>query len=39
MLARFVVAVAAMVAVVAAANYLVQFPVQAQLGPINLAEN
>ena len=38
MLARFVVAVAAMVAVVAASNYLVQFPVQAQLGPINLAD-
>ncbi len=38
MLARFLVAVAAMVVVVAAANYLVQFPVQAQLGPINLAD-
>lgn len=38
MLTRFVVAVAAMVAVVAASNFLVQFPVQAQLGPINLAD-
>lgn len=38
MLARFLVAVVAMVVVVAAANYLVQFPVQAQLGPINLAD-
>lgn len=38
MLARFLVAVAAMVAVVAASNFLVQFPVQAQLGGINLAD-
>lgn len=38
MLARFLVAVAAMVAVVAASNFLVQFPVQAWLGPINLAD-
>lgn len=38
MLARFLLAVVAMVVVVAAANYLVQFPVQAQLGPINLAD-
>jgi uncharacterized PurR-regulated membrane protein YhhQ (DUF165 family) len=38
MLARFWVAVAAMVAIVAASNYFVQFPVHAQLGPINLAD-
>jgi uncharacterized PurR-regulated membrane protein YhhQ (DUF165 family) len=38
MFARFVLAVAAMVAVVAASNFLVQFPVQAQLGPVNLAD-
>jgi queuosine precursor transporter len=38
MLARFLVAVAAMVAVVAASNFLVQFPIRAQLGPINLAD-
>jgi queuosine precursor transporter len=38
MLARFLVAVAAMVAIVAAANVLVQFPVQAQLGPVDLAD-
>jgi uncharacterized PurR-regulated membrane protein YhhQ (DUF165 family) len=38
MLARFWVAVAAMVAVVAASNFLVQFPVQAQIGAINLAD-
>ena len=38
MLARFAVAVIAMVAVVAASNFLVQFPVQAQLGGINLAD-
>ena len=38
MLARFVAAVAAMVAIVAAANYLVQFPVEAQLGPVDLAD-
>lgn len=35
---RFVLAVLAMVAVVAASNFLVQYPVQAQLGPINLAD-
>lgn len=43
MLARFAspgfaLAVLAMVAVVAASNFLVQFPVAAQLGPINLAD-
>ena len=38
MLARFLVAVAAMVAVVAASNFLVQFPVEAHLGAINLAD-
>lgn len=38
MLARFWLAVAAMVAVVAASNFLVQFPVQAQLGPVDLAD-
>ena len=38
MLARFLVAVAAMVAVVAASNFLVQYPVQAQIGGINLAD-
>ncbi|GHA26618.1 membrane protein [Devosia pacifica] len=38
MLARFMVALAAMVAVVAASNFLVQFPVEAQLGAINLAD-
>lgn len=38
MFARFVVALVAMVAVVAASNYLVQFPVQAQLGPVDLAD-
>ena len=38
MLARFAVALIAMVAVVAASNYLVQFPVQARLGGINLAD-
>lgn len=38
MFARFVAAVAAMVAIVAASNFLVQFPVQAQLGPVNLAD-
>jgi queuosine precursor transporter len=37
-LARLLVAVAAMVAIVAASNFLVQFPVQAQLGGINLAD-
>lgn len=38
MLARFLVAVAAMVAVVAASNFLVQFPVEAQIGALNLAD-
>lgn len=38
MLARFLVAVAAMVAVVAASNFLVQFPVALQVGPIDLAD-
>lgn len=38
MLTRFVAAIAAMVAVVAASNYLVQFPVQATFGGINLAD-
>lgn len=38
MLARFLVAVAAMVAVVAASNVLVQFPVAVQLGPVNLGD-
>ena len=38
MLARLSVAVAAMAAVVAASNFLVQFPVEAQLGGINLAD-
>ena len=38
MLARLLVAVAAMVAVVAASNVLVQYPVQAHLGGINLAD-
>ena len=38
MLARFLVAVVAMVVVVAASNFLVQFPVEAQLGGINLAD-
>lgn len=36
MLARFLAAVAAMVAVVAASNFLVQFPLNAQLGGVNL---
>ena len=35
---RFALAVFAMVATVAASNFLVQFPVQAQLGGINLAD-
>lgn len=35
---RFLLAVAAMAAIVAASNFLVQFPVQAQLGEINLAD-
>lgn len=38
MLARFLVALAAMVGVVAASNILVQFPVEAQVGGINLAD-
>jgi len=38
MLARFAVAIVAMVAVVAASNYLVQFPVQAEIGGLNLAD-
>lgn len=38
MFARFAAAVAAMVAVVAASNFLVQFPVRAQLGPLDLAD-
>lgn len=36
--ARFLAAVVAMVAVVAASNYLVQFPVAVQVGGINLAD-
>lgn len=38
MLARFLVAVAAMVVVVAASNFLVQFPVAFQLGDINVGD-
>lgn len=38
MLARFLAAVAAMVVVVAASNILVLFPLQAQLGSVNLAD-
>lgn len=38
MLARLLAAIAAMVAVVAASNVLVQFPVQAQIGGVNLAD-
>lgn len=38
MFARFALAVAAMVVVVTASNILVQFPVQADLGPIHLGE-
>ncbi|MFK4812049.1 queuosine precursor transporter [Devosia sp. ZW T5_3] len=38
MLARFVAAVAAMVVVVAASNILVLFPLQVQLGSVNLAD-
>lgn len=38
MLARFWLAVAAMVAVVTASNILVQFPLQADLGPIHLGD-
>ena len=38
MLARFLAAVAAMVVVVAASNILVLYPLQVQLGSINLAD-
>ena len=38
MFARFAPAVAAMIAVVTASNILVQFPVQADLGPIHLGD-
>lgn len=38
MLARFLAAVAAMVVVVAASNVLVLYPLQAQLGSVNLAD-
>jgi queuosine precursor transporter len=38
MLARFWAAVAAMVAVVAASNILVQYPFAVQLGPVNLGD-
>jgi uncharacterized integral membrane protein (TIGR00697 family) len=38
MLARFLAALAAMVVVVAASNILVLYPVQAQLGPVDLAD-
>jgi uncharacterized PurR-regulated membrane protein YhhQ (DUF165 family) len=38
MLARFIVAIAAMVVVVTASNILVQYPVQADLGPIHLGD-
>lgn len=38
MLARFLAAVAAMVVVVAASNILVLYPLQAQLGSVNLAD-
>lgn len=38
MLSRFLVAVAAMVAVVAASNVLVQFPVMIDVGPVNLGD-
>jgi hypothetical protein len=38
MLARFLAAVAAMVAIVAASNVLVQYPFAVQLGPINLGD-
>lgn len=37
-LTRFLAAIAAMVAIVVASNFLVQFPVNAHLGGINLAE-
>lgn len=38
MVARFALAVVAMIAVVTASNILVQFPVQADLGPIHLGD-
>lgn len=38
MLARFVAAVVAMVVVVTASNILVLYPVQARIGPLNLAD-
>ncbi|MCW5721565.1 MAG: VUT family protein [Devosia sp.] len=38
MLSRFLVAVAAMVAIVAASNVLVQFPVMVDIGPVNLGD-
>jgi len=38
MFARFIMAVLAMVVVVTASNILVQYPVQADLGPIHLAD-
>ena len=38
MLARFLAAIAAMVAIVAASNVLVQYPFAVQLGPINLGD-
>src|SRR5690349_6881000 len=38
MLARLLAAIAAMVAVVAASNILVLYPLQAQLGSVNLAD-
>lgn len=38
MLARFLVAVAAMVAVVAASNFLVQFPIALEVGGLNLGD-
>jgi uncharacterized PurR-regulated membrane protein YhhQ (DUF165 family) len=38
MFARFAAAIAAMIAVVTASNILVQFPVQADLGPLHLGD-
>jgi uncharacterized PurR-regulated membrane protein YhhQ (DUF165 family) len=38
MLARFLVAVAAMVVVVSASNFLVMYPVEASIGGVNLAD-
>ncbi|MBB4052558.1 hypothetical protein GGR20_002206 [Devosia subaequoris] len=38
MLSRFLVAIAAMVAVIAASNFLVQFPVDAMIGGVNLGD-